>query len=240
MAGSLRQVVGKADVWELRVYLGHDSEGRVKHRHSRFHGSRRQAERELARPVAVQDAAPAPVMDEPRAWGPSTTVNDAIVAWRDSGWQDLSPKTSRHYEGIWRVYIQGSIGRRKIARLSTYDVELFYRSLKDQGLSQASVKQMKAVLHRSCRLAKKWSGGTVNSPAADADMPIWRLEERRDEVRAPEVAGVKALIEAAEADDIRFGTFVRLPPVISAPQPASSRRYSLRNFRASPCRNRNA
>ena len=46
MAGSLRLVPGRTDVWELRIYLGRDSEGRVRHRHTRFTGSRRQAERE--------------------------------------------------------------------------------------------------------------------------------------------------------------------------------------------------
>jgi hypothetical protein len=39
MAGSLRQVAGKQDVWELRVYLGRDDQGRVKHRHARVTGS---------------------------------------------------------------------------------------------------------------------------------------------------------------------------------------------------------
>lgn len=210
MAGSLRPVPGKADIWELRVYLGRDTEGRVHHRHARFQGSRRQAERELARMVVEQEAKPTPVVEGPKLWGPSTTVNDAISAWRDNGWGDLSPKTARHYESVWKVHLSSSIGRRKIASLSPYDVERFYRSLKERGLSQAGVRQVKAVLHRSLRLAQKWSGGALHNPAADADLPAWRLEERRDEVRAPEVAEVRTLIAAAEVVDIRFGVFLRL------------------------------
>lgn len=210
MAGSLRQVAGKANTWELRVYLGRDAEGRVRHRHARFQGSRRQAERELARMVAEQEAAPAPPLEEPREWGPATTVNDAVAAWRHNGWDDLSPKTARHYESIWRVHIEGSIGRRKIATLTTYDVERFYRSLKEQGRSQALARQVKAVLHRSCRLAQKWSGGRLQNPAADADLPAWRLEEQPAAVRAPDLAEVQALISAAEAEDTRFATFLRL------------------------------
>ncbi|MDA8301173.1 MAG: hypothetical protein M0005_06430 [Actinomycetota bacterium] len=80
MAGSLRQVPGRSGTWELRVYLGRDAEGRVRHRSARFHGSRRQAERELARMVAEQEARPVPPMEEPREWVSSTTVNDAIEA----------------------------------------------------------------------------------------------------------------------------------------------------------------
>ena len=210
MAGSLRQVPGRTGTWELRVYLGRDAEGRVRHRYVRFHGSRRLAERELARLVTEQETTPAPPLEQPRQWGPATTVNDAIAAWRDNGWDDLSPKTAGHYESIWRVHIEGSIGRRKIATLTTYDVERFYRSLKARGSSQALVRQVKAVLHRSCRLAQKWSGGRLQNPAADADLPAWRLEERREAVRSPEVAEVRALISAAEEEDVRFGVFLRL------------------------------
>lgn len=63
MAGSLRVVRDRTDVWELRVFVGRDSEGRVRHRQTTFYGSRRQAERELARLVAAQDSSPAPVPD---------------------------------------------------------------------------------------------------------------------------------------------------------------------------------
>lgn len=211
MAGSLRPVKGKADTWELRVYLGRDAEGRVRHRSVRFHGSRRAAERELARLVVDQHAKPAPVPEERMRWGPATTVNDAIAAWKDNGWDDLSPKTSRDYEGIWRVHIFATIGRRRIASLGTYDVERYFRSLKAAGLSAASVYQVKAVLHRACRLARKWSGGTLPNPAADADLPTWRLDERRPQVRAPELDEVcRLLAVAAEDDDPRFACFLRI------------------------------
>jgi integrase len=200
----------KPGTWELRVYVGRDAEGRVRHRHATVRGSRRAAERELARLVAEQDATPAPVPEEPVQWGPTTTVNDAIAAWRDNGWDDLSPKTARHYESVWRVHIAGSIGRRRIAGLNTYDVERYYRSLKTAGQGMATVRQVKAVLHRSCRLARKWSGGTLPNPAADADLPTWGLDERRPDVRAPELGEVLRLLARAESDDSRFGCFLRV------------------------------
>lgn len=58
MAGSLRAVPDRPGTWQLRVYLGRDSSGRVRHRHATFKGSRRAAERELARLVATQNAEP--------------------------------------------------------------------------------------------------------------------------------------------------------------------------------------
>ncbi len=210
MAGSLRPIPGKSGLWELRVYLGRDASGRVRHRHARFHGSRREAERELARMVAEQTVQPLSPPNEPRLWGPATTVNDAIAAWRHNGWQDLSPRTAEHYEAVWRLHIAGTIGRRKIASLGPYDVERFYRGLKERGLSQATVRQVKAVLHRACRLARKWSAGALPNPAADADLPVWRLEEQPEPVRAPTPAEVRTLIAAAEAEDVRIATFVQV------------------------------
>ena len=134
MAGSLRAVTGKPNTWELRIYLGRDSEGRVLHRHATVHGTRRFAERELARLVAEQDAGPVATPEAPKEWGPSTTVNDAIAAWRENGWEDLSPKTRGRYESCWEVHIRHSIGRRRIDSLGPYDVERYFRELKAKGL----------------------------------------------------------------------------------------------------------
>jgi hypothetical protein len=84
MAGSLRQRADRgADAWELRVYLGRDAAGKIRHRSVLFRGTKRSAQRELARLVAEQDRAPALVPDDAaRAWGPATTINDAIEAWQ--------------------------------------------------------------------------------------------------------------------------------------------------------------
>ena len=148
MAGSMR-LVGDPDVWELRVYVGRDSEGRVRHVHRRFRGARRAAERELARLVTEQEAAPTPVAEASSLWGPRTTVNDAITAWKTNGWSDLSPNTASDYETVWTLHIEKSIGRRRIAALTPFDVEQYLRTLKDSGRSQERVRRIRAILHRA-------------------------------------------------------------------------------------------
>lgn len=125
MAGSIRERRDKGpDAFELRVFLGRDADGRVRHRSTLFRGTRRQAERELARLVVAQEDAPVVVPDESsRPWGPQTTINEATAGWMENGWDDLSPVTSRRYENVWKVHIRDSIGRRKIASHGPYDVE---------------------------------------------------------------------------------------------------------------------
>jgi integrase len=210
MAGSIR-LRRRPDVWELRVFLGRDDDGRVRHRSTTFRGSRRAAERELARLITLQDSEPEPIRDEPSTWGPhNTTVNDAIEAWKQNGWEDLSPKTVRGHEEIWRRYIRDTIGRKRIAALNPYEVEKYFRSLKVAGAGRDTVRRVKSVLHRACRLAARWSGGVLSNPVADTELPAWSLHERRDPVRAPTVEEVRRLLEAASAWDRRFAVFVRV------------------------------
>ncbi len=97
-------------------------------------GTRRDAEVELARMVTAQADAPAGWEEinaeaRPTSWGQATTVNDAIAGWRLNGWDDLSPTTSRRYEVIWRLHVKDSIGRRRIAELTPWDFERYFRTL---------------------------------------------------------------------------------------------------------------
>jgi hypothetical protein len=107
----------KPGVWELRVFVGRDASGKVRHRNATFHGTKRAAERELTRLIAEEEATGTtrqqPVGRAPQ-WGPLTTVNDAIEGWKRTGWDDLSPSTVRRYEGVWRRHVRDSIGQRRI------------------------------------------------------------------------------------------------------------------------------
>lgn len=208
MAGSMR-LVAAPDTWELRVFKGRDSAGRIKHRYQRFQGSKRQAERELARLVAEQEAKPAPIVESELRWSSTTTINDAIAAWQENGWQDLSPSTIRRYQSIWKMQIKDSIGRRRIASLSSYEVEMYLRNLKNQGLAEATVRQTRAVLNRACRLARKWSGGTITNPIADSEMPGWSTESN-EPVRAPSIDEVSLLLQSARTLDPRISCIIRL------------------------------
>lgn len=208
MPGSMRLVQGK-DVWELRVFIGRDAAGRVRHRHERFRGTKREAERALTRMVTETEVPPSQTLGRSPRWGECTTVNDAIDGWRSNGWADLSPSTTRRYEGLWSTHVRGSIGQERIKDLSPYDVERYFRHLKAQGMAESSVRQVRALLHRACRLARKWSGGNLPNPIADTELPGWSLSET-SVVRAPELAEVRALIAAGEAEDLRLGAFLRV------------------------------
>jgi hypothetical protein len=120
VAGSKRLIRGK-ETWQLRVYVGRDSNGRVRHVHRTFQGSERAADRELAKLITAQELTPAPVSEAPTEWGPTTTINYAIEAWKANGWEDLSPKTTLGYQSTWKCHVKESIGSKRIAVVNTCD-----------------------------------------------------------------------------------------------------------------------
>lgn len=183
--------------------------GRVQHVYKRFRGSRRQADHELAQLVVDQRTKPTLVGGDVE-WGPKTTINDALEAWRRNGWEDLSPTTVRRYEGVWNTHIRDGIGRRAIATLSPYDVERYFRSLKREGLAEGSVRYARALLNRACKPARKWSGGVLPNPIADTELPKWMLADSTP-VRAPEASEIKSLLRAAaRLEEPRVTAFVRV------------------------------
>jgi integrase len=212
MAGSIRQRKDRgANTWELSVFIGRDNHGCPKQRSVVFRGGKRAAERELARLIAVQDSTPAPIPEEEnRAWGPSTTINDAIEGWKDNGWADLSPKTVRGYEEIWGRYVRETIGTKRIAALNAFEVERYFRKMKADGAGRDTVRRVRNIIGRTCRLAAKWSGGTLTNPVTDTELPTRPLAERPDPVRAPEVVEVQALVREAKDFDERFGAYLHL------------------------------
>ncbi|WP_298338220.1 site-specific integrase [Ferrimicrobium sp.] len=198
------------NVWELRIFVGRDPSGKVRHRYFTFVGPKRDAERELARQLLLLDEIPEPVSEGPSRskWGKRTTFNDAIAAWKANGWDDLSPKTQLSYQQLWDSHIYNRIGERPIATTGIYEVEQYFRELSDHGLGESGIRQVRAILYRACKLAGKWSNGMIPNPVSGAERP---KGHRREPVRAPSIEEVRAILATlAKGDDLRLYVFVRL------------------------------
>jgi integrase len=194
-------------VWELRVYLGRDRDGKPHQRSITFRGTTREAESELARLVASASGSNAGVL------GPRTTVREALEAWEKEEWPELSPTTTRRYEGLIRCHILPAVGNLEIRKTTPLDFERLFVSMKRAGAADASIRQARAVLGRALKLARKWSDGRLHNPVPDAELP--RARARRA-VRSPDDEEVLRLIAGAETYDPRFGLFVRLAAVTGA------------------------
>jgi integrase len=202
-------------VFELRIFLGRDARGRVRQKSATVHGTKRQAERELTRLVLEYGGKLPDNAESGTPWGEDTTINDAIEGWSQNGWQDLSPTTVRHCQDLWDRYIRGTIGTRRIAELNAYDVERYFRRLADEGTGSTTLRHIRGVLHRACRLARKWSGNTILNPVIDTELPAGK-QSAEARVRAPEVDEVAALLDMALDYDLRVAAFIRLIAVTGA------------------------
>ena len=164
MAGSIRPRPEKGrDAFELRIFLGRDARGRVRQKSKLFRGTRRAAEMELARLVTENVEEPAVVPQESaRAFGPLTTINMAIQAWQDNGWQDLSPSCRGGTHPSGRRTSGVPIGRRVIAdALGPYDVEIYLRAPPSKaGLSESSVRQTRAIPASRLSIGTEVEAGT--------------------------------------------------------------------------------
>ncbi|MHB8190806.1 MAG: hypothetical protein ACYDHP_10415 [Ferrimicrobium sp.] len=85
--------------------------------------------------MTEQEEKLAPLIEPALTWNPSITINDAIAAWRENGWGDLSPTTVRHYQELWDRHIRSGIGRRAISGVTgPHGIAKHFRSSKDAGV----------------------------------------------------------------------------------------------------------
>ena len=148
--------------------------------------------------------------EETTAWNKTTTINDAIQGWKRNGWEDLSPVTVRRYESVWKVHIEKTIGRERISKLTPYEVEQYFRTLKSNGAGRETVRYVRSILNRACRLARKWSGNTLPNPVQDTELPVWAIEDAAEPVRSPTIKEVRALLTEAEHLDLRYFVCLRI------------------------------
>ncbi len=160
--------------------------------------------------VAQEFEPEVPAEPETLPWNQTTTVNDAIEGWKHNGWADLSPVTVRRYENVWKVHIEKTIGKHRISTLTPYEVERYFRKLKADGAGRETVRYVRSLLNRACRLARKWSNNTLPNPIADSELPSWSIDERTTPVRSPSVAEVQRLLAKADELDPRFATCLRV------------------------------
>lgn len=186
------------DAWRLKVYVGRSPDGRKRYVERTFTGTRREAERELARLVVDAGegrfSASAPM-----------TFGELLDRWLAVKERSVEASTLKSYEWIARTYLRPALGERKLASIRAMELDDLYSSLHAGGLSSRTVRICHTVVRQSLEQARKW-GLIARSPAVDATPP----SQRRKEITPPTVAQVRDLLETARADDPDFGTYLWL------------------------------
>jgi integrase len=103
--------------------------------------------------------------------GTSATFQQLATKWLELVEADLSPTTLRGYQNKLKVRIFPAIGDRPVKKITTDDLDQFYRGLvKQGGLKPATVRQINAIVRRALRQAVIWEWITSN-PADNVTPP---------------------------------------------------------------------
>ena len=203
MAGSLCK--RSENSWQLRIHLGLDPITRRKRYLERtFRGTRREAERELARLVAENDGF-VPRRDH------ESTVAKLLEKWLEFASPSLSPRTAMVEGGYVKSVIAPMIGHLQISKVTSLDLDRFYRHLVDVGgpkgpYSPASIVRVHGIMRRAFAQGVRW-GWIRQNPAREASPP--RDTTPRQFV-PPTPDQVAQLLAEAKRRDSQMATLLRL------------------------------
>lgn len=195
--GSKREL--RPGVWELRVSLGKDpATGKWKQLSKTFKGGARAA-----------DAALRDIIDEQvpaRSDGVGATFGQLLDEWLEETERlDLSPTTIRNYKSQVEHSIRPRLGKVLLSRLTPKHLDDLYGTLKADGLSAKSIRNVHAIISAALHQSVRW--GWTRSSVADMAKPP-RVPQRR--VKAPSVEVVQNIIEEAEERDPRLSPLLIL------------------------------
>jgi integrase len=203
VAGHLQQRGAKT--WRLSVFVGRDPRtGRKRYAQRTVHGTKRDAEKALARLVTE--------VDEGRhSASAAGTFGNLLDRWLETKAQSVAPATIGNYRWLADKYVRPGLGRSRLASLKAADIDSFYVRLAaqpgDRGkkLSPRTIRMCHIVVRQALDQARKW-GLITRNPAIDASPP----RSRHHEIRPPSVEQVLTLLAAAKKDDEEFATYLRV------------------------------
>lgn len=119
--------------WRVKVFVGRDAAGARRYVERTVRGTRREAERELAR-VVVEVGEGRHAAAAPMGFG------ELLDRWLDVKRRTVEPSTLSSYEWIARTYVRPALGERTVGSLRPIDLDALYADLHERGLSARTVR----------------------------------------------------------------------------------------------------
>lgn len=191
--------------WRLSVYVGRDARtGRKRYVQRTVHGTKREAERAMARLVTE--------VDEGRhSASAAGTFGNLLDRWLETKEQLVDPSTFSSYRWLTERYVRPSLGKARLANLKPSDIDTFYVRLagtpgtNGKKLSPRTIRMCHGVVRQALEQGRKW-GLITRNPALDASPP----RSRHHEIHPPSVDQVLVLLAAAKEYDEDFATYLRV------------------------------
>ena len=146
MAGTLKQL--DAERWQLRVYLGRDSDGRVLQVNRNFTGGKRAAQKALAK--LVLEVGSGQVAKHP------LSVAELLDRWLADRKPRLTASSYKEYHRSVEKDLKPALGHVRLDKLTAQHLDNFYTAQLSKGLSPSTVHKQHA--HLSGAAAWRSSG----------------------------------------------------------------------------------
>jgi integrase len=128
--------------------------------------------------------------------GHTVSLNKYFDRWLEAAAKPrLSERTFCDYEDLLRRYVRPAMGNKKLSELRPLDIQGFYSSLQDRGLSARTVRYTHAVLSSALKQAVKW-GLILRNPASLIELP----KQTRKEMQALSPDAAARFLDAATKD----------------------------------------
>jgi len=187
-------------IWEVRVFLGRDGNGRSTSVSRTVRGGRRDAER-VAAELCLKPAKP-----EARQ-----TIADLLNLWQEAKGDSWAHYTRRDVASRAELIRADRIAGVPVARLDVVEVDLWLARLRRAGVGDGSIRNQLQTLRSSLAQAVRW-GWIVQNPAVMASSGRSKSAARG----AMSVEDVKAVIAAAAVVHDMAPVALRLAAVTGA------------------------
>ena len=134
------------------------------------------------------------------------TVGEWLDTWLKEYKINLRQETRASYEMHIRIHLKPALGRIRLNKLTTHQIQHLYNSLiTERGLSPKTVKNVHGALHGALEQAKI-NGYLRINPSEGTTLP----KKEREELRIMDVNDVSVFLRAIQGDEYELPLFVAL------------------------------
>ena len=148
--------------YAMTIFLGKDEKGKPHQLVRTFHGSEKDARKEMARLIAERDGG---VDLRPQ----EATFADLAQRWRESHYPNLSASTASAYETLLNSHILPVLGKLRLQDLKALHVEAVKSAVSKKGRTQKSALNVFRVVNLILKQAVEWQ--LIARNAADSVEP---------------------------------------------------------------------
>ncbi len=178
------------DTWQVRIFLGRDKNGKTRFFNETLKGKKKDAEtletkkkREIDLGFFIEHS--------------KITVSEYLDKWLEVAAKPrLKERTYEDYVEYVKRYMRPAIGQIPMSKIKPLDIQAFYTSLIEKGLSARTVRYTHAILSSSLKQAVKWQMLNMN-PASMVDLP----QIHRKEMMVLSAEESAAFLSAARDDE---------------------------------------